>query len=126
MGLTELDSLDAEVVIATFAFAMGMMNTAQSKVGTESVSLTFVTGDLHRLGSHLALAVKWAPLPDADRPGGTHLRRAYLLAKVWAGFLIGAMVAGTASLHFGVGVLLPPALILLALSLSIGSAEVCA
>jgi len=121
IGLTQLDSLDAEVVIATLAFAMGMMNTAQSKVGTESVSLTFVTGDLHRMGSHLALAVKRAPLPDAYGSGDTHLRRAYLLASVWAGFLIGAMLAGAASLYFGVWVLLPPALILLALSL-IGSA----
>jgi uncharacterized membrane protein YoaK (UPF0700 family) len=42
--------------IAMLSLAMGMMNPALSKVGAESVSLTFVTGTLSRVGGHLAAA----------------------------------------------------------------------
>jgi uncharacterized membrane protein YoaK (UPF0700 family) len=45
---------------------MGAMNTALSRVGSQSVSLTFVTGTLSRLGMHLALAVKRAPLLESQ------------------------------------------------------------
>jgi len=64
-----------------------------------------------------ALAVKRAPLQDAQGLWDTHLRRAFLLASVWAGFLTGAALSGAATSYFGVWVLLPPALILLALVL---------
>src|SRR5260370_18932152 len=87
IGLTQLGALDAAVAIATLSLAMGLMNTALSKVGAEAVSLTFVTGDLNRIGSHLALAVQRAPLPDAQGPSDTHLRRAARLGIVWAAFL---------------------------------------
>jgi uncharacterized membrane protein YoaK (UPF0700 family) len=117
IGVTQLGSLDAAVGIATLGLAMGMMNTTQSRVGAEAVSLTFVTGDLHRMGSHLALAVKRAPLQDAQGPWDTHLRRARILASVWAGFLTGAVLSRPASSYLGVWVLLPPFLILLALAL---------
>ena len=46
--------------------------------------------------------------------------RAALMASVWAGFLTGAIVSGAASLYFGVRVLLPPCLIMLALAVSGG------
>jgi len=117
IGVTQLGSLDATVGISTLSLAMGMMNTAQSRIGAETVSLTFVTGDLHRMGSHFALAVKRAPLQDAQGPWDTHLRRARLLAGVCAGFLTGAALSGSATLHLGSWVLLPPLLILLALAL---------
>jgi uncharacterized membrane protein YoaK (UPF0700 family) len=68
------------------------------------------------MGMHLALAVKRAPLPDAQGAWDTHGRRAFLLLGVWAGFLIGALVAGAATSRFGVWVLLLPLLILLALA----------
>jgi uncharacterized membrane protein YoaK (UPF0700 family) len=42
--------------IAMLSLVMGMMNPALSKVGAESVSLTFVTGTLSRIGGHLAAA----------------------------------------------------------------------
>jgi uncharacterized membrane protein YoaK (UPF0700 family) len=116
IGVTQLGWLNAEVGIATLALAMGMMNTAQSRVGAEAVSLTFVTGDLHKIASHLALAVKRVPLQDAQGTWDTHLRRARLLASVWAAFLIGAVLSGPATSYFGVWVLLPPLLILLTLA----------
>jgi len=117
VGVTQLGSLDADVGIATLGLAMGMMNTTESRVGAEAVSLTFVTGDLHRMGSHLALAVKRAPLEDAQGPWDTHFRRARLLASVWAGFLIGAALSRPATSYLGVWVLLPPVLMLVVLAL---------
>ena len=47
---------------------LGMMNPAFSKIGAESVSLTFVTGNLSRIGGHLASAAGPNPLQDAQGP----------------------------------------------------------
>src|SRR5208337_3005422 len=44
IGFTQLGLLSAGVHIAFASFAMGVMNTALSHVGAQSVSLTFVTG----------------------------------------------------------------------------------
>ena len=111
-------ALHADVIIAMLGLAMGLLNSTQSHIGPEPVSLTFVTGTLNKMGSHLAMAVRRAPLPDAQGQWDTHLRRAALMASVWAGFLTGAIVSGAASLYFGVWVLLPPFLIMLALAVS--------
>jgi len=108
--------LHPDVCIATLSLAMGAMNAALSHIGAEPVNLTFVTGTLNRTGRHLALAVARAPLPDAQGQWDTHLRRAGLMASVWAGFLAGAVASGAATAHFGVWVLLPPSLVLLALA----------
>jgi len=119
IGGTQLgnSSLYAEVCIATLSLAMGLMNTTLSQIGAEPVNLTFVTGTLNKMARHLALAVTRTPLPDAQGQWDTHLHRAGLMASVWAGFLIGAIVSGAATSYFGVWVLLPPFLILLALAL---------
>jgi 3-hydroxyisobutyrate dehydrogenase-like beta-hydroxyacid dehydrogenase/uncharacterized membrane protein YoaK (UPF0700 family) len=117
LGLTQLGALDSAAGIGTLSLAMGMMNTTLSRVGGEPVSLTFVTGELNRIGSHLALALKRAPLQDAQGMWDTHLRRAGLLARVWAGFLAGAVLSGAATSCFGARALLPPSLLLLALAL---------
>jgi hypothetical protein len=42
--------------IALLSLSMGMTNPALAKIGAESVSLTFVTGTLNRIGGHLASA----------------------------------------------------------------------
>ena len=119
IGVTQLGSLASGVGIATLSLAMGMMNTALSRVGAQSVSLTFVTGTLNNIGTHLALAVKRAPLTDAQGSWDTHIRRAFLLAGVWASFLTGALLSGAATPRFGVWVLLLPLLVLLALAVFI-------
>jgi uncharacterized membrane protein YoaK (UPF0700 family) len=116
IGFTQLDLLSGGFAIAAISFAMGIMNNALSRVGAQSVSLTFVTGTLSRVGSSLALALRRAPLPDPQGPWDTHLRRAMLLARIWAGFLIGALLSGAATPRFGAWVLLAPALILAALA----------
>ena len=103
--------------IAMLSLAMGMMNPALSKVGAESVSLTFVTGTLSRVGGHLAAAAGRKPLPDGRGPGNSHLARARIDASVWSGFLIGAGLSGMAGSHFRMWALLPPCLVMIALGL---------
>jgi uncharacterized membrane protein YoaK (UPF0700 family) len=116
IGFTRLGFLSDSVGIAVMSFAMGAMNAAPSRVGTQSISLTSVTGTLSGVGTHLALAVKHAPLPDSQGSWDSHLQRALLLAGIWAGFLSGALLSGAATPRFGVWTLLFPVLILSALA----------
>jgi len=62
------------------------------------------------------MAARRATLIDSQGPWDTHLRRALLLARVWAGFLAGAILSGAATPRYGVWVLCAPALILAALA----------
>src|SRR5580693_9285617 len=114
--LTYFDFLSVGFGIAIVSVAMGVMNSAFSRVGAQSVSLTFVTGTLSRVGSSLALALRRAPLADAQGPWDTHLRRALLLARLWLGFLVGALLSGAVTPRYGASVLLAPALILAVLA----------
>jgi uncharacterized membrane protein YoaK (UPF0700 family) len=123
IGFTSLGSLNAEVAIAVVALAMGMMNTTLSQVGGETVSLTFVTGDLARIARHLAMAVMRAPVQGARGSWDTHLYRALIVARVWGGFLTGALLSGAATPRFGVWVLLLPFLILLVLAVHSDAAD---
>src|SRR5579859_5760549 len=54
-GINLIGGFSAGPQVAAFSLAMGMMNTALSRVGAQPVSLTFVTGTLNRIGGHLAL-----------------------------------------------------------------------
>src|SRR6202453_4404667 len=87
VGLTYFDFLSVGFGIAIVSVAMGVMNSAFSLTLAQSVSLTFVTGTLSRVGSSLALALRRGPLADARVPWDTQLRRAMLLARIWVGFL---------------------------------------
>ena len=42
--------------IVVLSFAMGIMNNTITRVGGQSVSLGYVTGDLNNLGQHLVLS----------------------------------------------------------------------
>ena len=95
---------------------MGIMNSTVTRVGSESVSLTFVTGTLSKIGRHLALAWARAPVSDAAAPSDTHARRAGQLTSVWSAFLMGALLAGVTTPHFAVWTLVPPVVVLFALS----------
>jgi uncharacterized membrane protein YoaK (UPF0700 family) len=116
VGLTHFGFLTVGFGIAIVSIAMGVMNTAFSRVGAEAITLTFVTGTLSRVGSHLAQAAKRAPLADAQGPWDTHLRRAALLARLWSAFLLGALLSGAATPWFGPWALAAPAVILAALA----------
>lgn len=108
-------NIPSEIVM--LSLSMGMMNPALSKVGAESVSLTFVTGTLSRIGGHLAAAAGRKPLPDGQGPRDSHLARARIDASVWSGFLIGAGLSGMVGSHFRVWTLLPPCAVMIALGL---------
>lgn len=110
-------SLPALISIPMLAAAMGVMNATHSHVGAEPMSITFVTGTLHRIGTHIALALRQEPVPDARGPWDTHIRRAGVEASVWASFFGGTIVSAAASLHFGAWSLVVPLFGLLALTL---------
>jgi uncharacterized membrane protein YoaK (UPF0700 family) len=116
IGLTQLGLSYSGVHIATISFAMGVVNSALSRVGALSVSLTFVTGTLSKLGVQLALAARRAPLADSQGPWDTPMHRALLLAGIWVAFLAGALLAGAATPQYDAWVLLAPTLILAALA----------
>jgi uncharacterized membrane protein YoaK (UPF0700 family) len=116
IGLAQIGFSFNWMSVAPISFAMGAMNTALSRVG-DSVSLTFVTGTLNRIGIQLALAVKRTPITDSRGPWDSHVRRALQLAVRWAAFVIGALLSGAATPRFGVWALLFPMLALSALAL---------
>jgi len=96
--------------ILLLAIAMGMTNPALSKIGGESVSLTFVTGTLSRIGGHLASAA-------GRKSGDSHLAGAGIEAGIWCGFVAGAILSGIAGSSFQSWALLPPCIIMLSLGL---------
>jgi len=103
--------------IGTISLAMGTLNTAISRVGNEPLNITFVTGTLSKLGNHLALAILRTLPKNAQGPWDTELRRAGLLASVWAAFLFGAVLAGMATPRLAGWALFQPAIVLFALAL---------
>ncbi len=123
IGATSLTLLDAKFAIVVISLAMGMMNTTQSQVGGEPIALTFVTGDLAWFGRHLAMAILRAPVRGARGSWDTHLYRALIVARIWGGFLTGALLSGAATPRFGVWVLLPPCLVLLVLAVHCGAVD---
>ncbi|MEJ0028408.1 MAG: YoaK family protein [Rhizomicrobium sp.] len=104
------------LAVALLSVAMGAMNTSLPSVGKQQVNLTFVTGTLNRLGTHLAQAARRAPLSDSEGAWDTHLRRALWLAGIWAGFFLGAALSGAVTAHAGPWALLVPIGALLVLS----------
>ncbi|HMD07535.1 MAG TPA: YoaK family protein [Candidatus Acidoferrum sp.] len=108
---------NAPAEIALLSVAMGMMNPALAKVGAESVSLTFVTGTLNRIGGNLAAAAGRKPLTDGQGSGDSYLARARIDASVWLGFLAGAALSGMAASHLHMWALLPPCVVMIALGL---------
>jgi uncharacterized membrane protein YoaK (UPF0700 family) len=104
--------LPADACIALLTLAMGLMNATHS----ESLSLTVMTGTLYRVGMHIGLGMRRAPLPGAQGPRDTHFYRARVDAKILAAFMAGAIAAGAASRYFGAWSLLPICLALLVLA----------
>ena len=94
MMLSVRESLNAAVGIALLSLAMGIMNPAVFEIGAEPVNLTFVTGALNKVGSHLATASRKLVPPDAQGPWHTHLQRAGVEGSLWIAFFGGAVLAG--------------------------------
>ena len=110
-GLQNLD-------IAVLSFGMGLMNPALSQVGAEAVSLTFVTGTLNRIGRHLALGLKSAPLPGSEGAWDSHFYRARVAAQLWASFFLGAVLSSVVMSFAKSLALLPALAVMVALALS--------
>ena len=99
-----LSQVNFEIVF--LCLSMGMANPALSKIGAESVSVTFVTGSLSRLGGDPASAATGKPLKESQGQIATplfreiadsYLSRAWVEATIWSAFLVGAvLVAGIA------------------------------
>jgi len=106
-----------DLSIALLSLTMGMLTPAMAHVGAEAVSVTFVTGMLNKIGSHLALALRKAPLPDAKGPSDSHWRRALIDAQTWAAFALGAALAGAVQSHAARFALLPAIAVMLVLVL---------
>ncbi len=107
-----------EVGIALLSASMGIMNSAVARIGAESVNLTFVTGALNKLGSHLALAARGTAPLDAQGSWDTHLRRAGLEGGLWLAFCVGAVFAGLMTTRVAGFELVPAVGILLFFALS--------
>ncbi len=120
-----LSQVNSEIVF--LCLSMGMANPALSKIGAESVSVTFVTGSLSRIGGYLASAAAGKPLKEPQGPIATplfheiadsQLSRASVETTIWCSFLVGALLSGIAgSSDFRMWALLPPFVVMLALSL---------
>lgn len=98
--------------ILVLGTAMGIMNTTITHVGSQSVSLGFVTGNLSNLGEHLAMGIKRAPLRDAQGAWDTHWLRAAVLARIWNAFFVGAVLGAAFAVRLASWTLLLPALML--------------
>lgn len=109
IALHYTDHLPAAMFILTLSFTMGIMNTALSRVGSQPVSVTFVTGTLSQIGGHLARACRGDRPGDSEGAHDTHFARAKLLAMVWLGFFVGALLAGALTPRLGVWMLSIPA-----------------
>ena len=103
------DDIFKTLNIAALGFGMGMVNPALSRIGSEAVSLTFVTGTLSRIGNHLALALRRAPVPASQGSWDTHLYRARIGAQLWVAFTSGAALSGLI-MSFTRGLALVPAI----------------
>src|ERR1700751_715640 len=68
-GLEWVGPRNAPSEIAMLSLAMGMLNPALSKIGAESVSITFMTGMPSTIGTHLASAGGAKPLAEGQGPG---------------------------------------------------------
>jgi len=106
----------AVLEIAIISLAMGMMNPAVSKIGSEPVSLTFVTGTLNRMGGHLAAALS-PQLMGSIESRSSQLFRAGINASMWSSFLVGAILSGLLSSSWKQWALWPPCLVITALAL---------
>jgi uncharacterized membrane protein YoaK (UPF0700 family) len=116
-GLEWINLHNVNFEIGLLSLLMGMTNPALAKIGAQTVSLTFMTGALSRIGGNLASALGGKPPKDKERPSDSHLAQAGIEAGIWCGFLVGAVLAGLAGSNFRTWALLPPAVVMLALGL---------
>lgn len=95
--------------IAIIGFAMGMMNTIVTSIGTLKVNTDFVTGTLNSLAKNMAI---FTMSNDENEKNETKENAIYLLL-LWMGFLSGAVTAPFLLSILKNWILLLPAVLLL-------------
>ncbi|WP_428307704.1 YoaK family protein [Lacipirellula sp.] len=85
--------------VALLCVSMGALNATITQIGGQAVNIGYVSGGLHKLAEHLALAWLRLPVDAAEGPHDTHLRRAVLIGGLWAVFLAGAFL-GTLAQYY--------------------------
>jgi len=85
--------------VALLSVSMGALNSTITQIGGQAVNIGYVSGGLHKLAEHLALAWLRLPVDSPEGPDDTHLRRAVLIGGLWGVFLAGAFL-GTLAQHY--------------------------
>jgi uncharacterized membrane protein YoaK (UPF0700 family) len=116
IGAGLFPSLPGWVSIMLLSLAMGTMSTTITRVGEQAVSVSYVTGSLTNMMQHVALAVRNVPLLRPQGSWDTHRWRATVLARIWAAFFTGALLAGAALPRFGAWILVAPIAVLIAIA----------
>jgi uncharacterized membrane protein YoaK (UPF0700 family) len=111
----DVHSIPATAAVLVLSVAMGLVNSAVLHFGGDTVSVTFLTGELFRTASHLAHALHGDPPPDPANPRGTHLRRAAFQAAIFGVFVFGAFLSPMAD-SLGPFTLVPACLLMLLLA----------
>jgi uncharacterized membrane protein YoaK (UPF0700 family) len=93
-------SPSAWLSLALLCISMGSLNSTITQIGGQAVNIGYVSGGLHKLAEHLALAWLRLPVDSSQGPSDTHLRRAALIAGLWGAFLTGAILGTLAERHF--------------------------
>ncbi|BBO30776.1 YoaK family protein [Lacipirellula parvula] len=95
-ALLDAFSPQAWLSVALLCVSMGALNSTITQIGGQAVNIGYVSGGLHKLAEHLALAWLRLPVDAAEGPHDTHLRRAVLIGGLWAAFLAGAFLGALA------------------------------
>ncbi|WP_166641908.1 YoaK family protein [Pedobacter duraquae] len=106
-----------ELSIVLLSLSMGFMNTAVSKVGSQSVNPDFVTGTLNSMAQHLAFAVKKKYPEDSLGDWDTHLTRFTMLLKIWFCFLSGSAISTLISPELNSFTIVIPSMVLLTIGI---------
>jgi uncharacterized membrane protein YoaK (UPF0700 family) len=95
------------------AAAMGLLNSVVQRIGKVSLSLTFVTGTLVRLGTAVGRLIT-----NRGRSDGEDQRKTIVvLTSMYFAFFLGAVCGGLAAALYGLRCTIAPAIVLIGLGL---------
>ena len=97
----------------TLAAAMGLLNSTVQRVNKVSVSLTFVTGTLVKLGTAIGRQMTHRGRSD----GGDQRATIVVLTSMYCAFFLGAVCGGLAAALYGLRCTIAPAIVLIGLGL---------
>ena len=92
---------------------MGLLNSTVQRVNKVSVSLTFVTGTLVKLGTAIGRQMTHRGRSD----GGDQRATIVVLTSMYCAFFLGAVCGGLAAALYGLRCTIAPAIVLIGLGL---------